>query len=58
MGDDDTRVAALRGAVAELLAGYSDVARLLSDSDAALRDPVLAPLRRAADSAAAVLAAS
>jgi hypothetical protein len=58
MTDDDTRVVALRGAVAELLAGYSDVARLLSESDAELRDPLLAPLRRAADSAAAVLAAS
>jgi hypothetical protein len=55
---EDTRVVALRGAVAELLAGYSDVARLLSESAAEVRDPLLAPLRRAADSAAAVLAAS
>jgi hypothetical protein len=55
---EDVRVVALRGAVAELLAGYSDVARLLSESEAAVRDPLLAPLRRAADSAAAVLAAS
>jgi hypothetical protein len=56
--DVDTRVEALRAAVAELLGGYSDVARLLAGSDAELREPVLAPLRRAADNAAAVLAAS
>ena len=48
---DDVRVRALTGAVAELLAGYSEVARLLPDEDA-----VLAPLRRAADNAAAALA--
>ncbi|HEU0130922.1 MAG TPA: hypothetical protein VFQ85_08030 [Mycobacteriales bacterium] len=50
-------VAALRGAVAELLAGYSEVARLLPEvAPAETRDAVLAPLRRAADSAAAALA--
>lgn len=56
--DDDQRVAALRSAVAELLAGYSEVARLLAESPAETRDPLLAPLRRAADNAAAVLASS
>ena len=53
--DEDVRVGALRGAVAELLAGYSEVARLLADVDPSLRDAVLSPLRRAADSAASVL---
>jgi len=48
---DDVRVSALRGAVAELLQGYSEVARLMPDNDL-----VLAPLRRAADNAAAALA--
>lgn len=56
--DSDERVAALRGAVAELLAGYSEVARLLAGSEPETREAVLAPLRRAADSAAAVLASS
>ena len=56
--DTDSRVAALRGAVAELLSGYSEVARLLSESDPETRDALLAPLRRAADSAASVLASS
>lgn len=56
--DDDSRVAALRGAVAELLDGYAEVARLLSESPSEVRDPLLAPLRRAADSAASVLASS
>jgi hypothetical protein len=56
--DEDTRVEALRGAVAELLAGYSEVARLLPDVEPSgdVRDRVLAPLRRVADSAAAALA--
>ncbi|HEX8004540.1 MAG TPA: hypothetical protein VF519_17765 [Mycobacteriales bacterium] len=56
MTDTDGRVAALRGAVGELLAGYSEVARLLADAEPETRDAVLAPLRRAADSAASVLA--
>jgi hypothetical protein len=56
--DTDGRVVALRHAVAELLGGYSEVANLLTDADPALRDALLAPLRRAADSAAAVLACS
>ncbi len=54
--DDAGRVAALRGAVAELLAGYSEVARLVPELAPDARDPILAPLRRAADSAAAALA--
>ena len=53
---DDTRVHALRAAVGELLDGYSEVAKLLPQLAPDLRDPVLAPLRRAADSAAAALA--
>jgi hypothetical protein len=53
---DDDRVTALRGAVAELLAGYSEVARLVPQLAPDVRDPLLAPLRRAADSAAAALA--
>lgn len=56
MVDEDVRVAALRGAVSELLAGYSEVARLMSGAEPSLRDAVLAPLRRAADTAASVLA--
>lgn len=54
---DDARMAALREAVGELLAGYSEVARLLSDAEPETRDVLLAPLRRAADTAASVLAA-
>jgi hypothetical protein len=53
---DDVRVTALRTAVGELLDGYSEVARLVSSLAPDVRDPLLAPLRRAADSAAAVLA--
>ena len=56
--EDGALVAALRGAVAELLGGYSEVASLLTDADPELRDALLAPLRRAADSAAVVLASS
>ena len=48
---DDVRVRALRGAVAALLDGYSEVARLVPGDDA-----VLGPLRAAADNAAAALA--
>lgn len=48
---DDIRVSALRGAVAELLEGYSEVARLVPDNEF-----ILGPLRRAADNAAAALA--
>ena len=55
---DDTRVAALRGAIAEMLDGYAEVGRLVSGMAPEMRDPLLAPLRRAADSAAAVLAQS
>lgn len=58
MTDTDARVAALRLAVAELLGGYSQVASLLTDAEPELRDSLLAPLRRAADSAAAVLAST
>lgn len=58
INDTDARVAALRAAVGELLSGYSEVARLLADSDAETRDALLGPLRRAADSAASVLATS
>ena len=58
MTGTDARVAALRLAVAELLGGYSEAAHLLTDVDPALRDALLAPLRRAADSAAAVLASA
>jgi hypothetical protein len=54
--DEDLRVVALKGAVAELLAGYSEVARLVPELAPEHRDPLLAPLRRAADSAAAALA--
>lgn len=54
----DARVEALRGAVTELIAGYTEVARLLADADPESREAFLAPLRRAADSAAAVLATS
>jgi len=54
----EDRVAALRSAVGELLGGYSEVARLLSDADPQTRDTLLAPLRRAADNAASVLASS
>ena len=53
---DEVRVAALRSAVGELLDGYSEVARLVSALSPDVRDPLLAPLRRAADSAAAALA--
>lgn len=56
--EGDARVAALRDAVASLLDGYSEVARLLAGADAQTRETLLAPLRRAADSAAAVLATS
>lgn len=56
--DTDARLAALRAAVGELLAGYSEVARLLADAEPETRDGLLGPLRRAADSAAAVLATS
>ncbi|HVF06466.1 MAG TPA: hypothetical protein VNA20_16615 [Frankiaceae bacterium] len=52
---DDIRVHALRAAVGELLDGYSEVARLLPELAPDVRDPLLAPLRRAADSAAAAL---
>jgi hypothetical protein len=55
-GGTEERVAALRSAVGELLGGYSEVARLLADADPQMRDTLLAPLRRAADSAAATLA--
>lgn len=58
INDTDARVAALRAAVGELLAGYSEVARMLSGTDPETRDALLAPLRRAADSAASVLATS
>jgi hypothetical protein len=54
----EERVGALKGAVAELLDGYTEVARLLADAEPALRDAVLTPLRRAADNAAAALAAA
>ena len=53
---EDAKVHALRAAVGELLDGYSEVAKLLPQLAPDLRDPVLAPLRRAADSAAAALA--
>ena len=53
---DDARVHALRAAVGELLNGYSEVARLLPQLAPDVSDPVLAPLRAAADSAAAALA--
>lgn len=53
---DDTRVEALREAVGALLAGYSEVARLVPELAPDVRDPLLAPLRRAADSAVAALA--
>lgn len=54
---DDARVHALRVAVGELLAGYSEVAKLLPElAPEDVHDPLLAPLRRAADSAAAALA--
>lgn len=56
--ESDARVAALRDAVAQLLGGYSEVAVLLSESDPETREAVLAPLRRAAESAAAVLAST
>lgn len=52
----EARLAALSGAVGELLAGYSEVARLLSESDPETRETLLAPLRRAAESAASALA--
>lgn len=55
---DHARVAALHDALASLLAGYSEAARLLSEAEPEIRDAVLAPLRRAADSAAAVLAST
>ncbi len=58
MTETDTRVAALRAAVGELLAGYSEVARLLTDADPATRESLLAPLRSAADNAASVLGSS
>lgn len=58
MTDTEPRVVALRSAVGELLAGYSEVARLLSEADPETREALLAPLRRAADNAAAVLASS
>lgn len=58
MTDTDSRVAALRGAVAELLSGYSEVARLLSGYDPETRDALLAPLRTAAEGAASALALS
>ena len=54
----DDRVAALRVAVGELLAGYAEVARLAPLLPEDLRDSVLVPLRRAADSAATALAQS
>ena len=53
---DDARIAVLTQAVGELLAGYSEVARLVPELAPEVTDPLLAPLRRAADSAAAVLA--
>lgn len=53
---EDARVTVLREAVGELLAGYSEVARLVPELAPDVRDPLLAPLRRAADSAAAALA--
>ena len=55
---DEVLVTALRDAVAELLAGYSEVARLLADAEPSTRDALLAPLRRAADTAASALAAA
>lgn len=55
---DDARMTALREAVGELLAGYSELARLLTDAEPETRDVLLAPLRRAADSAASALAAA
>ena len=56
--ESDARVAALRDAVASLLEGYSEVARLLGDAEPETREALLAPLRRAAEDAAAVLASS
>lgn len=53
----NARMDALRSAVGELLAGYSEVARLLSDATPETRDALLAPLRLAAENAASVLAA-
>ncbi len=55
---DEARMTALKEAVGELLAGYSELARLLSDAEPETRDVLLAPLRRAADSAATALAAA
>lgn len=55
---DDMRVTMLKEALGELLAGYSEVARLLSEAEPETRDVLLAPLRRAADSAATALAAA
>jgi hypothetical protein len=52
---DDARIAALTQALGELLAGYSEVARLVPELAPEVTDPLLTPLRRAADSAAAVL---
>ena len=51
------RMDALRSAVGELLAGYSEVARLLSEAEPEMRETLRAPLRAAAENAAAVLAA-
>lgn len=55
---DEARMTALRGALTELLLGYNEVGRIAHDLPEQVREPLLAPLRRAADSAAAALAQS
>ena len=56
----DSAVEALRVAVLALLAGYDDVARRLPEFGAPpeILDDLLAPLRAAADEAAAALSAA
>ena len=60
MNDYDVRVSALRDAVTQLLEGYAELARRLPEfgPPPEVEEELLAPLRSAAENAAALLVAA